>query len=275
MKIDIDVYDLKIRNEDKLKRADLALERSAKTGWVEIYPIESTKWNYHNDGRDAELPKDDGTFDVEGHSSSYVQAVWDIKWWERRHWHTIPESVKQYLEDVKEFVIDDFGFWIRKKPKYLLKKIKERLLVNPLKVEQEGWVWVADSLSSSMKSAAYDLADDLFAQEEGFEDSTDRFTKKRKIFDHKKVQKRADELLATKEGVDKVFVYMAKEGNLVKVSDHMWVSENDPTCFVIDDSFIPFDMKSGWSPEMLTRVISYWYRVFYGVDVTVRIKEGR
>lgn len=275
MKITIDVYALKIQNEDKFKRTDLILEKAAKTGWVEIYPIECTKWNYHNDGRDAELPKDDGTFDVEGHSSSDVQAVWDVRWWEPRHWHTIKTNIVQYLEGVKEFIVDDFKFWIRKEPKYLLKKMKDWLFINPFKVEQEGWVWVADSLSSSMKSAAYDLADDLFAQEEGFKDSTDRFSKKRKIFDHKMVQKRADELMATEEGRNKVFVYMTNEGHLVKVSDHMWASENDPTCFVIDNDFIPFDMRDGWSPETLTRVISYWFRVFYGVDVTVKVKENR
>ena len=275
MKIDIDVYFLKHSKKEKFKRADLVLERSAEIGYVEIYPIECTRWNYHEDGRDAELPREDGSFDVEGHSSSDVQAVWNIRWWEPRHWHTIGTSIKQYLEGVKEFVIDDFRFWIRKEPKYLLKKMRDWLFVNPLKVEQEGWVWVADSLSSSMKTAAYDLADDLFAQEEGFEDSLDRFTRKRKIFDPKKVQARADELMSTGQGRADVFIYMVGKDKLVKVSDHMWVSEDDPTCFVVDDEFIKFDLKNGWSPEMLARVIAYWYRVFYGVDLMVKIKENR
>lgn len=275
MKIDLHIYLLKTGKEEKFKRTDLILERASKTGFIEIYPIECTKWNYHEDGRDAELPKDDGSFDVEGHSSSDVQAVWEVRWWEPRHWHTIISSIKQYLEGVKEFVIDDFRFWIRKEPKYLLKKIKDWLLVNPLKVEQEGWVWVADSLSSSMKSAAYDLADDIVAREEGFNGSTDKFTRTRKINDIKKVQAKADELMSTEEGRQEVFLYMTEEGNLVKVTDHMWVNEEDPTCFVIDDNFIKFDMKDGWSPEMLTRVISYWFRVFYGKDLFVKIKEDR
>jgi hypothetical protein len=275
MKTNIDIMLFKAGKEDKFKRADLVLERASKTGFVEMYTMECTKWNYPDNGKNTELPKEDGTFDVEGHSCSDIQAVWDVRWWERRHWHTIKDSVINYLEGIKEFIIDDFKFWIKKEPKYLFKKMKDWLFINPFKVQQEGWVWVVDSLSASMKSAAYELADDLISIEQGFESSIERFTRTGKINEVKKVQARADELMATEAGRHQVFLHMVKEDNLVKVTDYMWVNENDPTCFVIDDNFMPFNMKNGWSPEMLTKVISYWFRVFYGVDVTVKVKENR
>lgn len=269
----INTLNIKLANKEKFQITDLIIERSNRIGFIEIYPIECTKYNNYSDGRDSEIPREDGSFDVEGHNSSDVHAAWDIRWWEPRHWKTIGPSFVQYFEGVKEFVIDSFLFWIKKDVKFLFRRINEWLLVNPLKVEQTGWVWVADSLSISLKVAAYDLADDIFAIEQGFKDSTDRYRKTRKIFDHKKVQKKADELLSTKKGQAKVFKYMVEKDNLVKVTDYMWVSKNDPTCFVLDENFIPFDMKDGWSPEMLTRVIAYWFRVFYEKDLTVRIRK--
>jgi len=251
------ILKLKERNKDKFTRADLVLERAYEVGFVEIYPIEETKWNYGSWNEDLLKPKEDGSFDVEGHSSSDIYAVWNVRWWERRHWHTIKDSVMNYIEGVKEFVINDFKFWIRKEPRYLFKKMRNWLFINPFKIRQEGWVWVVDALSSAMDSAAYELAEDLMPNE----------------LNHEKVVKLADELMSTEEGRKKVFDYMVKQYGLVKVTDYMWVNEDDPTCFVIDDNVIPFDMKDGWSPEMLADIISEWYGVFYGVNPAVKITK--
>jgi hypothetical protein len=272
----MDIAILKKQNQSKLKVTDLILKRAARTGFVEIYPAEPTKWNYYKSENDTDISKkEDGSFDVEGHSSSDIQAVWDIRWWNPKYWPTVKSNIIQYLEDIKELIIDDFNLWLKKDPKYLLKLIKDWVFINPLKIKQEGWVWVVDALSVSMRESAYALAEEIVAHEEGLKCPVCKCskTKNRETLDHKKVQAKVDELMSTKEGRNRVFFNMVKEGRLVKASDHMWVCENDPTCFVMDDGFIPFDMRDGWSPEMLTRIIAYWFRVFYGVDMTVKIKN--
>jgi hypothetical protein len=272
----MDIAILKKQNQSKLKVTDLILKRAERTGFVEIYPAEPTKWNYYKSENDTDISKkEDGSFDVEGHSSSDIQAVWDIRWWNPKYWPTVKSNIIQYLEDIKELIIDDFNLWLKKDPKYLLKLIKDWVFINPLKIKQEGWVWVVDALSVSMRESAYALAEEIVAHEEGLKCPVCKCskTKNRETLDHKKVQAKVDELMSTKEGRNRVFFNMVKEGRLVKASDHMWVCENDPTCFVMDDGFIPFDMRDGWSPEMLTRIIAYWFRVFYGVDMTVKIKN--
>lgn len=262
---------LQIFYEKELKITGLILERLTRIGYIEISPTELTKWNYHGDGKDPETPKEDGTFDVEGHSCSDVLGYWDIYWWEPRHWKTIGKMIKQYTEGVQEFVLDDFAFLLRKDPWYLLKRIKNWVFVNPLKIQQEGWVWVVDSLSSSLKDSAYDLATDILAQEQGYENSNDMYIKSRKIIDHKEAQAMADRLLSQER--EKVYIYMVTKNDLQKVSEYMWISKNDPTVFVLDESILPFDMKDGWSPRMLARTISYWFRVMYDRDVTVKVKD--
>jgi hypothetical protein len=263
----MNVQNLKKQNQAKLKVIEHILDRAARTGFVEIYPAEPTKWNYYG------YENEDGIFSVEGHSSSDIQAVWDVQWWNPKYWPIVKSNIIQYLEDIKEFVINDFKLWLKKDPKYLIKLIKDWIFINPLKIEQEGWVWVVDALSVSMKEAAYVLAEEIVAREDDSKCPVYRSYKNRETLDFKRVQAKADELMSSEEGRNQVFLSMVNGGGLVKVSDHMWVCENDPTCFVIDGKFIPFDMRDGWSPEMLTRIIAYWFRVFYEIDMAVKMSK--
>jgi hypothetical protein len=253
------ILKLKEKNKDKFTRADLVLERAYEVGFVEIYPIEETKWNYGSWNKELLKPRNDGSFDVEGHSSSDIYAVWDVRWWERRHWHSLKESLIDYLKEVVDFLRYEFFHFLIKNRRYALISFEKTLFNNPFKIRQEGWVWIVDSLSSAMDFAAYQLADYSIPNEHN----------------HEKVVRLADELMETEEGRKKVFDHMIKESNLVKVTDYMWVNENDPTCFVVDEKIIPFDMKDGWSPEMLAEIISEWYGIFYGFDPIVKIKNNR
>jgi hypothetical protein len=273
MELRKDALTLRTEKKDKFRRTDLVLERAARKGFVEIYLVESTRWNYFEEGKDPETPKEDGTFDVEGHYSSDVFALWDLRWWKKRHRSAFKNNIVEYLKDIKEFIADNPIRLLIRDPKRLVGNINYLLLDNPFRVKREGWVWVVDSLSYSMKRASYDLAEDLFAKELGFENAISMFQKTNKVNDHKKVQAKAEEFMSSELGRKQVYSYMVKEGNLVKVTNHMWVCEDDPTCFVVDDNFMHFDMRDGWSPETIAQIISYWFRIFYGVDITVNIRQ--
>jgi hypothetical protein len=54
----------------------------------------------------------------------------------------------------------------------------------------------------------------------------------------------------------------------------MWVNKKDPTCFVIDESVAPFDLRDGWSAQGLVRPVAAWIRVMYGRDISVVHKES-
>jgi hypothetical protein len=265
---------LKQKKKDRFIRADLVLEKAHEVGYVEIFTAELTKWNYHHHQTDSDLKKhgEEERFDVEGHSSSDVYAVWNIRWWERRHWHTIKDNLIYYIQSVYDFVISDFFFWLRKDPKVLLKKIKRWVFQNPFKIEQQGWVWVVDSLSAEMKKTSYILADDIISKERGFKNSRDLYRKKKEVNDFKEVEKLANHIMSTEEGRQKVFDYAVKESRLIKVTDYMWVNKDDPTCFVVDDGVVPYDMRDGWSPEMLADIISEWFGVFYNIRPHVKVR---
>lgn len=272
----------KLLNSKNMKRSALVMERAKRIGKLEIYPRELVKYNNGKmvDGvwREAnEEPNEDGTYDVMGISGSDVQSYWDFYWWQPSNWKDLLLSFKNYFENINEFIID--GFWWRFKRNkldydYFWLQLKTwGLKHHPFEVKRSGWVWVADSLSQTLESESFELAEDLMAQSFGYADSMDFFEKKKTtiyLSNKDKVFKLQKELLASRK--EEVFASFLKRNEYVQVADYMWANSNDPTCFVIDEKITPFDLRDGWSEAGLTAPIAKWVKVFYGLDIPVVYK---
>lgn len=262
-----------------MSRADLVIERAARIGKLEIFSMEKVCWNFgsmteegwnENDG-----PKPDGTYDKMGLSCSDVQSIWDFYWWKPENWKQLLKAIASWAENVNEFVFESFFRQIKRDPKAWIGRVWTWVFVyNPFRVKSEGWVWVCDSRYSVLGSESWELAEDILAQEMGYADSLDYFEKTKKIlYNHgnDKVKPLADKLRT--EEPERVWQYFVTSNKYIQVADYMWVSENDPTCFVIDEKVTPFDLRDGWSGQGLTRPIAAWVKVMYGIDMTVEYKE--
>jgi hypothetical protein len=235
------ILKIKREAEDKFIRANLVLECAQEVGFVEMYPSEVTS---------------------DGHACSDVCAVWKVRWWKKEHRHVIKDNFYEYFKNIFETFFDDFIPLIRTQQYSFAFKILIKTVFDwPLKVRYEGWVWVIDSLSKSMEHAAFDFANELLTDENS-EDIISFYSKSNKL---------AEELLSTEEGRKKVFNHMVEQYNLVKVTEYMWVNSKNPTYIVVDESVVPFDMEKGWSSEMLAKVVSEWYGVFYGIFPVIKV----
>jgi hypothetical protein len=235
------ILKIKEENRDKFARTDLVLERAQEVGFAEISPAEVAP---------------------EGYSCSDIFAVWYIRWWEKRHRHVIKENFYNYFKEIAETISDDFISLIRINAYSIALKILIRTILDwPLKIKYEGVVWVLDSLTKAMEHSAFDLANELLSDENSG-DIISFYSKSNKL---------SKELLSTEEGRKKVFDHMTNQYNLVKVTEYMWVNSKNPTYIVVDESVVPFDMEKGWSSEMLAKVVSEWYGVFYGIFPVIKV----
>jgi hypothetical protein len=48
---------------------------------------------------------------------------------------------------------------------------------------------------------------------------------------------------------------------------------SDPTCFIVDEEIVPFDLRDGWSARALARPIAMWTKAMFDLDIKVTLKE--
>ena len=162
--------------------------------------------------------KEGPPWDVEGSSGTDVYAEWKLRWWHPQDWVDIFRSLSECIE---------FGF-----------------KTNPLKVE--GWVWVVDSL----EIAKSDMAEKLAAQK------VDYYTDGR--IDRDKFKSYSEEIDKILPTITKDQLIVFIEETCTRISKEIWVQNNDPTCFIVDNDLVPYDLRDGWSHAMVRKLVKKW-----------------
>lgn len=270
---DFEVFLLMEDNKKAFTRTDTLFKNYKKNKNIEIFTYEATKWNWPSSSGDVEKSKEDGSFDIEGHGSCDVYAIWYVNFWNPANWKDIIPALKGYFNNINSIVFENFSYYLKKDKKYLWDLIKKWVMVNPFESRQDGWIWVVDSLKLSMEEAANELAEDILAQKMGHKDSLDLYEKTKNFVDFDESKKIAQDFLKNKH--NQVFSFMMEKGGLIQITNCLYVKESDPTCMVFDEKFLPFDLKDGWSFESIAAIISYWMLIFYKQTVNVQIVEPR
>jgi len=255
---------IELKKNQNMARVKLVIERAKRLGYVAIFPIETVP---------------DGIVDSRiGLSGSDVQGFWDFYWWKRENWKGLLEAIKNYFEDIDEFIIDGFFKRIQNNIKGVLNTAYKWIFIyHPFRITYKGWIWVCDSKCSVMESESWELAADILAQEMGYEDSSDYYCKTRRTLysfknESDKIKSLANKL--KKEEPDRIWEYFVKNNEYVQVADYMWVNKNDSTCFVVDEKIVPFDLRDGWSAQGLTKPIAAWLKIMYDLELIVRYVEN-
>jgi hypothetical protein len=264
------------------KRIDRVMENALIKRKLEIYSMELDRWNFGSmvDGVwvDDQKPKADGTYDKMGLDSSDVCAYWKTYWWKPHMWKDFISSFGPYFSNIKEFVIEGFFTNLIKRPKYLLRLIKNWVIEDsPFAIDRSGWVWVCDSRTRVIQSHAYEMAQKMVAVEKGYKDYYDYFEKTGHLYDSEAEKEKIDSLAKKLIGANPnlVFEDFLDEHDYRPAAPYLWLNKADITCFVIDEKVAPFDMRDGWSSAGLCKPIAAWVKVAYGIDIDVVYKAEK
>jgi hypothetical protein len=208
----------------------------------------------------------------EGHNSSDVSIHFHTSLSNRTTWELIPSRFKNYFEGVQEFVLSGFAKRMRRDPKWAMELVwRWGFQHHPFQTKDERWIFVIDSLSSTITEISYNMAEDEMARKLGYKDRITHYKKTKKIFSYDDVLKLAKEIEKNKK--EQILLEMEKEIGIIKVSDHIWINEADPGVMIIDETLIPFDMKNGWSPDQLAQIVEIWFDLMFGLSYNVKNKK--
>lgn len=217
------------RNLAEHKLLQLAVKTYKKDGFLEISNHACEKWNYPvflSDCTDIEKPKADGSYDVEGQSSC------DITVRLRRNFLTLSfvgEILKYFNHLIKAIDFNDFKFLVK---------------AHPFKRYFTAWLWVVDSF----KVSRIDYAEKIL-----------QITKPGLLLS-KSYEAWSEELEVIKSKISDVdlALWLSSEGH--KISASIYLNGNDPTVFSVNERYMPFSLKDGWSNEDMKIIISLWFR---------------
>jgi hypothetical protein len=55
-----------------------------------------------------------------------------------------------------------------------------------------------------------------------------------------------------------------------QIAPAIWVAPQDPTCFIYDEKYKPFQYKDGWSTEQMGEILEEWFEALTGHKVTAK-----
>lgn len=198
------------------------LRTANKTGLVLVSNTSMEKWNYPDGTGNEELePRSDGHFDVEGHGAADVEASFDV----RIGWSFFKAAILWLWELARD---RDWQF---------------SKVTSPFKKKWTNWLFVVDSFTS----VSWEYAEEIV---ELTHPGLWRLDYKKYFAEVEKVQKGIT--------VSQIGAYLKNKGYWMPRKG-MFISPTDPTCFVCDDSFYGFDMKSGWSDKKIYKLVELWF----------------
>ena len=220
------------RLKHKLAKHNLlqqAIKTVKKDGYLELVIDSCEKWNNGPSGL-VETPKEDGSFDVEGHSCCDVRVRVFTPFLSFGYWKN---SVWGWLKDVTAS-----RRW---------SEFKINLQYHPFTKYFDGWLWVIDSFYVAKSQYAEEIID---------------LTRPELLVTPGNYQKRNDET----EKVTATITDKQLEDHLkitgAQLSQSFFVTDSDPTCMVVNEKCIKyvFNLKDGWSNKQIERLIRDWWR---------------
>jgi hypothetical protein len=172
-----------------------------------------------------------------GSQSSDVYSWIDLSVWSRC-------DLAAYLGAARDWILDLFRY----------RSLSFQAETFPFVRTWCGWVWAAHSLESATTEAANRLAKDRIFME--FGRGWARKSEARQKFDL--YNEEYERTLTRKKTIDAI-----ETMGYMRVSDTMWVSEKDPTCFYYDQEKAPYDCQKGWSEFAVGGIVDYWMSLFY------------
>lgn len=232
-----DYKTLRKLNDNRLWQA---VRRTAKCkkGRLHISINSLEKWNYDTWDSDGTLiePLPGHPYDVEGHSSCDVYALHGPHFTQFGDYWRILKSLYKWAIETWEFgkiYYNPFSPWV-------------------------SWVWVIDSLETEKSGMAEEIADRECpyepdpAKEGEFRVVSLSEREINSLRKHNEYRQKIEDRLTLED------VRAHLEITHTKINDFLWLSKEDPTCFTIDETIVPFDLKDGWSNATIAKLIGYW-----------------
>jgi hypothetical protein len=203
------------------------VERAFKIGKAQIFISETEKYNNPLDKQGNLIPDYEARrpFDVEGHSCSDIHGFFNIN---------------VFSMDF----IRSIGNWLQES--FELRSVSFFLETVPFFMPWNQWVWTVDS----MRLAAQEVIERRERQR--MWKMGDRTTKS--II---RVMKQSEEQAKSlsREAMKEILL---ADGN-IQISTGIFVNQNDPTVFSVDETLYAFDLKDGWSNQKLCSIIGEWF----------------
>lgn len=240
-------------------RMKAILRTVKKAGKMPVWTIEALKYNNLRPGEDHSVvesgPREDGHYDVEGHSCCDVSTSWKLRPWNFSDLRSILKGAAEWWDDTKDLYSLRY---LRRHPsaiKDLLGWVRDTW---PLTHKCSGWTWTVDSMKVSYDEAAWDKAEEIVEERRPMR-SAEQF--QREVVEIYEETRRT----ITRQEVERFL----EDSGMRQMSDRIWVSTTDPTVFVYDEAYRPFDMKDGWSEEAIAELIAEWCQEMLGDPIKV------
>jgi hypothetical protein len=221
-----------------------SVEYAQKQGVLPLRVQGMEKWNYPSwddkskQDNTPETPREDGLFDVEGHSWCDIEGFYSPTLLEQI------KSLSEYVKDVWSFthLLPFRRKWVTRKgfhgfegftfakPYIPFGYIKDAW---PIQRTWSGWIWTVESRSTARGDVAEEKVD----------------IKKVKPGKYKEAQELADAMTSDAE------VDAAIAERYYQLCDGIFLGKEDPTCILVDERVYPFDMKSGWSDQFVCSTV--------------------
>jgi hypothetical protein len=156
--------------------------------------------------------------------------------WMPRDFSTYIESNVTAFKEARE----EFGFWAAFK--FLT-----------LSLPWSGWCFVVDA----KKTLAYEIVDEYYA------DQVQKGHKRNYQDYDQKVN------LVTPEQINEKL-----KQDYLQIHPAIWVSPQDPTCFIVDEQLIPFAKKDGWTTNQMGEILALWFEAMTGKKVSPQYVPG-
>jgi hypothetical protein len=219
------------------------------------------KWNYGKfvNGEWVDSPDPiNGIYDVEGHSWTDICAFFKLNLFKTR-------DLKIFLKQTVELMTDIFYLWFFKTkkvtpwlPKFWKDNFKTTInLIKNANLMQKDWVWTIEALSVfksdiiEIKISEMSLPDGECIYKVQWDD------KKRYIEYWKEIEK----------GITRAELLKQLNEKYIQLNEYLWVSKNDSTSIIVDDTLYPFDMKDGFSNKQITKILEVWFLEVFGNQV--------
>lgn len=224
------------------------LRKAKKQSCANIHVSSAEKWNnpydkegvYSDDPDIVEKPREDGHFDVEGHTWTDIYCEWDLRFWHVKDLYWWVKQTKDWIKDSYELGWDYF---------------KE---VQPFNKRHESWVWTIESFEVAKSDLAESLA----------EDSLSRRNYK-KYWEEIKLKK---EKITDQELLDYVAKHSFKLSG--KRGYDIYCTDNDPTVICVNEKDFPYDLKNGWSDKKIAEIIQHWFYLLEYRTISVKLKNN-
>jgi hypothetical protein len=226
------------------------------------------KWNQPDDsGKSPEEPREDGHFDVEGHTWTDVNLQFRLDL-------TKSEDRKIWLRDFKEWLIDVAGIW---KDCFSWKRKWFNLdlifgftkdTVGTLGTTKVYWAVVISSLDVFKSELAADIAHETLEAERPERDRELDFMSTTPEY-----RAWLEKLWLLHDRTYEQMDYRRALGELRKkalsAGDGIYVDRDDKSIIIVDNEVMKFDMKSGYSDKAILDIVRLWAQRVMGLDVAV------